>query len=175
MKFNTRLLHGRAVKRYAEGATVPPIAQVTAFSFPTAEEQANVFQHKAAGFAYSRVGNPTVAAFETRLNELEGGNACIACSSGMSAITLALLNMLCAGDEIIAGCGLYGGSIDLFEDLTKFGIKTRFVRHMTVEEIEPLVNERTRVIFGELIGNPGLEIMDVPKVAEYAQIGRAHV
>ena len=160
MKFNTRLLHGRAVKRYAEGATV--------FSFPTAEEQANVFQHKAAGFAYSRVGNPTVAAFETRLNELEGGNACIACSSGMSAITLALLNMLCAGDEIIAGCGLYGGSIDLFEDLTKFGIKTRFVRHMTVEEIEPLVNERTRVIFGELIGNPGLEIMDVPKVAEYA-------
>lgn len=168
MKFNTRLLHGRAVKRYAEGATVPPIAQVTAFSFPTAEEQANVFQHKAAGFAYSRVGNPTVAAFETRLNELEGGNACIACSSGMSAITLALLNMLCAGDEIIAGCGLYGGSIDLFEDLTKFGIKTRFVRHMTVEEIEPLVNEKTRVIFGELIGNPGLEIMDVPKVAEYA-------
>lgn len=168
MKFNTRLLHGRAVKRYAEGATVPPIAQVTAFSFPTAEEQANVFQHKAAGFAYSRVGNPTVAAFETRLNELEGGNACIACSSGMSAITLALLNMLCAGDEIIAGCGLYGGSIDLFEDLTKFGIKTRFVRHMTVEEIEPLVNERTRVIFGELIGNPGLEIMDVPKVVEYA-------
>lgn len=168
MKFNTRLLHGRAVKRYAEGATVPPIAQVTAFSFPTAEEQANVFQHKAAGFAYSRVGNPTVAAFETRLNELEGGNACIACSSGMSAITLALLNMLCAGDEIIAGCGLYGGSIDLFEDLTKFGIKTRFVRHMTVEEIVPLVNERTRVIFGELIGNPGLEIMDVPKVAEYA-------
>ena len=168
MKFNTRLLHGRAVKRYAEGATVPPIAQVTAFSFPTAEEQANVFQHKAAGFAYSRVGNPTVAAFEQRLNELEGGNACIACSSGMSAITLALLNMLCAGDEIIAGCGLYGGSIDLFEDLTKFGIKTRFVRHMTVEEIEPLVNERTRVIFGELIGNPGLEIMDVPKVAEYA-------
>ena len=168
MKFNTRLLHGKAVKRYAEGATVPPIAQVTAFSFPTAEEQANVFQHKAAGFAYSRVGNPTVAAFEQRLNELEGGNACIACSSGMSAITLALLNMLCAGDEIIAGCGLYGGSIDLFEDLTKFGIKTRFVRHMTVEEIEPLVNERTRVIFGELIGNPGLEIMDVPKVAEYA-------
>ncbi|MEE8826751.1 MAG: PLP-dependent transferase [Eubacteriales bacterium] len=168
MKFNTRLLHGRAVKRYAEGATVPPIAQVTAFSFPSAEEQANVFQHKAAGFAYSRVGNPTVAAFETRLNELEGGNACIACSSGMSAITLALLNMLCAGDEIIAGSGLYGGSIDLFEDLTKFGIKTRFVRHMTVEEIEPLVNERTRVIFGELIGNPGLEIMDVPKVADYA-------
>lgn len=168
MKFNTRLLHGRAVKRYAEGATVPPIAQVTAFSFPSAEEQANVFQHKAAGFAYSRVGNPTVAAFETRLNELEGGNACIACSSGMSAITLALLNMLCAGDEIIAGSGLYGGSIDLFEDLTKFGIKTRFVRHMTVEEIEPLVNERTRVIFGELIGNPGLEIMDVPKAADYA-------
>lgn len=168
MEFNTKLLHGKAVKRYDEGATIPPIAQVTAFAYDSAEEQANVFQHKAAGFAYSRVGNPTVAAFEQRMNELEGGNACIACSSGMSAITLSLLNMLCAGDEIIAGSGLYGGSIDLFEDLTKFNITTRYVRKLTVDEIRPLVNEHTRVIYGELIGNPGLSVMDVKAVSEYA-------
>lgn len=168
MEFNTKLLHGRAVKPYDEGATIPPIAQVTAFAYPSAEDQEKVFAHKAAGFAYSRIGNPTVAAFEQRMNELEGGNACIACSSGMSAVTLSLLNILCAGDEIIAGAGLYGGTIDLFEDLTKFGIKTHFVKHVTPEEIEPLVNEHTRVIYGELIGNPGLSVMDVPEVSAYA-------
>ncbi len=168
MEFNTRLLHGKAVKKYADGATLPQISQVSAFQYDSAEEQDKVFHHKAAGFAYSRVANPTVAAFEQRINEVEGGNAAIACSSGMFAITLSLLNMLCAGDEIIAGGGLYGGSIDLFEDLTKFGIVTRYVNHMTAEEIEPLFNERTRVVYGEVLSNPSLEIMDVRAVSELA-------
>lgn len=168
MNFNTKLLHGRAVKKYADGATLPQISQVSAFQYDSASEQEDVFHHKAAGFAYSRVANPTVAAFEQRINEMEGGNAAIACSSGMFAITLSLLNMLCAGDEIIAGMGLYGGSIDLLEDLTKFNITTRYVRHMTPEEIEPLINGRTRVIYGEVISNPSLEIMDVRAVAELA-------
>lgn len=127
-----------------------------------------MFQHKAAGFAYSRVANPTVAAFEQRMNELEGGNAAVACSSGMFAVTLSLLNMLSAGDEIIAGRGLYGGTIDLFEDLTKFGITTRYADHVTVSEIEPLFNENTKVVFGELISNPGLDVMDVRAVADFA-------
>ena len=168
MRFNTQLLHGKAVRSYADGATLPQIAQVSAFQYSSAEEQAKVFAHKAAGFAYSRVANPTVAAFEQRINEIEGGNAAIACSSGMFAITLSLLNMLCTGDEIIAGCGIYGGSIDLFEDLTKFGITTRYVPHMSVEEIEPLITEKTRVIFGEVIGNPALDIMDIRAVADMA-------
>lgn len=168
MEFNTKLLHGRAVKKYADGATLPQISQVSAFQYDSAQEQEDVFHHKAAGFAYSRVANPTVAAFEQRINEIEGGNAAIACSSGMFAITLSLLNMLCAGDEIIAGMGLYGGSIDLFEDLTKFDIRTRYVAHMTPEEIEPLINEKTRVIYGEVISNPSLEIMDIRAVADLA-------
>lgn len=168
MRFNTRLLHGSAVKKYADGATLPQISQVSAFQYDSAEEQDRVFHHKAAGYAYSRVANPTVAAFEQRLNELEGGNAAIACASGMFAITLSLLNMLCAGDEIIAGEGLYGGSIDLFEDLTKFGIRTRFVPRMTPEAIEPLINEHTRVLYGEVISNPALEIMDIPAMAAFA-------
>lgn len=169
MKFNTKLLHGKAVQKYAHGATLPAISQVTAFQYDTAEEQEKVFKHKAAGFAYSRVGNPTVAAFEGRIRELEGGNAAIACSSGMSAITLATLNMLCAGDEIIAGNGLYGGSIDLFEDLTKFGITTHYVPDVTPENIEPLINEHTRLIYGEIISNPSLHVMDVAKVAAFAK------
>lgn len=168
MDFNTRLLHGKAVRKYADGATLPQIAQVSAFQYDTAEEQDKVFHHKAAGFAYSRVANPTVAAFEQRINELEGGNAAVACSSGMFAITLSLLNMLSAGDEIIAGGGLYGGCIDLFEDLTKFGITTRYAAHMTVEELEPLFNDRTRVVYGEIISNPSLEVMDVKAVSELA-------
>lgn len=168
MDFNTRLLHGKAVRKYADGATLPQISQVSAFQYDSAEEQDRVFHHLAAGFAYSRVANPTVAAFEQRINEMEGGNAAIACSSGMFAITLALLNMLCAGDEIIAGRGLYGGTIDLFEDLTKLGIVTRYVDDVTVEQIEPLINDRTRVIFGEIICNPGLTVMDVKSVADFA-------
>lgn len=168
MNFNTKLLHGRSVKKYADGATLPPIAQVAAFQYDSAQEQEAVFQHKAAGFAYSRVANPTVAAFEQRMNELEGGNAAIACSSGMFAVTLSLLNMLEAGDEIIAGRGLYGGTIDLFEDLTKFGITTRYADHVTVSDIEPLFNGHTKVVFGELISNPGLAVMDVRAVADFA-------
>ena len=168
MDFNTKLLHGKTSGDYPYGATVPPISQVSAFRYESAEEQERVFNHKAAGFAYSRVGNPTVAAFEQRINELEGGSSATACSSGMSAITLALLNILCAGDEIIAGSGLYGGSIDLFEDLARFGIRTRYVRHVNVEEVEPLINEHTRLIYGEVIGNPGLDVMDVKAVADLA-------
>lgn len=168
LKFNTQLLHGRGVHPYAEGATVAPIAQVTAFSYEDVGTMEKVFQHRAAGFAYSRVANPTVAAYEQRMADLEGAGAAVACTSGMSAITIALLNILSAGDEIIAGAGLYGGTLDLLEDLTKLGITTRFARHLTREEILPLVNEHTRVIFGELISNPGLEVMDIEAVAEVA-------
>lgn len=168
MKFNTRLLHGKSVKKYADGATISPISQVTAFQYDSAEELEKVFQHQAAGFAYSRAGNPTVAAFEQRMNELEGGSAAIACSSGMSAITMAILNMLSAGDEIIAGSGLYGGTIDLFEDLKNFGIRIVYAPHIRIEEIEPLLTDRTRLIFGEVIGNPGLYVMDIGKVAAFA-------
>lgn len=168
MRFNTKLLHGESVKQYPYHATIPPISQVTAFQFDSAEEQEKVFTHRASGYAYSRVGNPTVAAFEQRINELEGGNAAIACSSGMSAIALAMLNMLVSGDEVIAGSGLYGGTIDLFRDLRNFGIGVKFVRHVTPEEMEPLINERTKLIYAEVIGNPGLDVLDIRAVSELA-------
>ena len=168
MNFNTRLLHGKGVKNYADGATLPPIAQVSAFRYQTAEELDKVFHHKAMGYAYSRVSNPSVAAFEQRINELEKGNAAVACSSGMAAIALALLNILSCGDEIIASSGLYGGSIDLLEDLSKFGIRTKYARHLTPEEAEPLISPKTRLIFGEVLSNPSLEVLDVRKIADFA-------
>ena len=166
MNFNTSLLHGKAVKRYEHGATLPAVIQTNAFRYNSAEELENVFNHKAMGYAYSRVANPTVAAFEQRINELEHGNAAVGCSSGMTAILLSLMNILSSGDEVIASSGLYGGSIDLFEDMVNFGIKVRFVDDMTVDNIEPLFNEHTRAVFGEVISNPSLRIMDIRALSE---------
>ena len=168
MKFNTRLLHGRAVKRYADGSTLPQIAQANAFQYDSAEELDRVFHHRAPGYAYSRVANPTVAAFEQRINEMDGGSGAVACSSGMAAITLTLLNFLRSGDELIVSGGLYGGSIALFESLAKFGIAVKYVRCMTQEEIGALISGRTRAIFGEVLSNPSLEIMNIREVADLA-------
>ena len=105
MKFQTRLLHGKSVQSYEAGATVPAISQCNAYSYESSEQLEKVFQNRAPGFAYTRIGNPTVDAFERRVNELEGGMGAIACSSGMSAVTLSLLNILQSGDEVIAGSG----------------------------------------------------------------------
>ena len=120
MKFQTRLLHGKSVQSYEAGATVPAISQCNAYSYESSEQLEKVFQNRAPGFAYTRIGNPTVDAFERRVNELEGGIGAIACSSGMSAVTLSLLNILQSGDEVIAGSGLFGGTLDLLHDLEAF-------------------------------------------------------
>ena len=165
MGFNTSLLHDAAVNdKY--GATQPPIYQVSAFSHDSAETLEKVFANRAPGFSYSRIGNPTVDAFEKRMAALEGGVGAVACSSGMSAVTMALLNILQAGDEVIAGAGLFGGTIDLFGDLKQFGITAKFVDSVTAESIAPLINERTKAVFTELIGNPKLDVVDIKSVAE---------
>lgn len=168
MDFNTRLLHDNFVPDKTTGATLTPIYQVSAFARESAEDLERVFNNKAPGFAYSRISNPTVAAFEERINALEKGIGAVACSSGMAAVSMSLMNILRLGDEVIASSGLFGGTIDLFGDLAEFGIMTRFVEHTTPGEIEPLINEKTRVIFAELIGNPGLEVVDISTVAELA-------
>lgn len=168
MKFSTKLLHGNAVKRYENGATLPPISQVSAFSFLTAKEHEKVFAHELEGFAYTRIGNPTVDAFEQRVCELEGGKSAVAFASGMAAISSFFFCCLRAGDEVIASSTMYGGSVEFLEDLTQLGIVVHFVKHARVGEIEPLINEHTRVIYGEVIGNPSLDVMDVKAVAQLA-------
>lgn len=99
------------------------------------------------------------------MSGIEKGIGAVACSSGMAAVTMSLLNILQAGDEVIASAGLFGGTIDLFGDLEAFGITTRFVKHVTVDEVEPLINEKTKAVFAELIGNPSLEIVDLEKIS----------
>ena len=150
MEFQTKLLHGKSVDNYANGSTVPPISLANAFAYESSEQLEKVFQNRAPGFAYTRIANPTVDAFERRVNELEGGIGGVACSSGMSAVTLSLLNTL-----------------DLLHDLEAFGIKIYFVPRVEKELIEPLLTERTKAVFGEIIGNPALNVMDVRETADF--------
>ncbi len=168
MKFNTALLHKNYEIDRSTGATVTPIYQTSAFSHESPEKLEKIFNNKAPGFAYSRISNPTVDSFERRIASLENGIGAAACSSGMAAVTMSLLNILKTGDEVIAGSGLFGGTIDLFEDLKAFGIKTNFVKRVCNDEIEPLITEKTKAIFAELIGNPALDIVDIDKVSELA-------
>lgn len=168
MRFNTKILHCKAGFSYAQREILPPISQVNAFKYESMEDLEKVFLHKSMGYAYTRIGNPTLTAFEQKVNELEGGIDAVCCSSGMSAITVSLLAVCNSGDEIIAGSGLYGGTISLFHDLEKLGIHTVFTEDMTAENIKTLISGRTRVIFSELISNPALNVLDVPEVAKTA-------
>ncbi len=167
MNFNTRLLH-EGVNRETNGATLPPIYQSSAFAQESAEDLAGIFANKKMGYCYTRVANPTITAFENRITKLEGGIASVACSSGMAALSNALLNILQAGDEIISSASLYGGTIDLFRDIEAFGIKTNYVRNNDFEQIEAAFNERTKVVFAETIGNPCLDVTDIRRLAEIA-------
>ena len=165
MNFNTTLLHG--VKRDGSnfGATVPPVYQVSAFAYDSAEQLERVFNNKAAGFSYTRVANPTVDAFEKKIAALEGGMGAVACSSGMAAITATMLNILQAGDEIIVSSGLFGGTIELFDDLKAFGITVHFSDSITYDTVKKLVNSKTKAVFTELIGNPKLDVVDIESVS----------
>ena len=168
MGFNTDALHKGFVKDTAFGATITPICQVNAFSYENMETLEKVFNGRAGGFAYTRIGNPTVASFEQRINALEHGNGAVATSSGMAAITQGLLNFLSTGEEIIASTGLYGGTIQLFSVLKQFGIKVHYARDLSPDSLEKIYSPKVKAIFGETISNPSLEILDIKELADYA-------
>lgn len=168
MNFNTGLLHGKSIAKSPKREILPPVSQVTAFQYEKMEELEKVFQHKSMGYAYSRIGNPTVTALEQRINSLEGGMGAVCCSSGMAAITAAILAVCNSGDEIIVSGGLYGGTIHLIHDLEKLGIHTVLAADLTEDVLKELINEKTRLVFGELISNPSLRILDVQKLADAA-------
>lgn len=168
MNFNTALLHQSFDGEKATGSTLVPVYQSSAFAHESAEKLEAVFNNKASGFAYTRISNPTVDSFEKRIAALEKGIGAVACSSGMAAVTMSLLNILEAGDEVIAGSALFGGTIDLFGDLEAFGIKTVFTDEVTAESVERLATEKTKAVFTELIGNPKLNVTDIKAVSEAA-------
>ena len=168
MNFNTALLHEGVDKKEKYGATLTPIYQSSAFYQQTADDLAGIFANKAPGYCYTRVANPTISVFENRINKLEGGVGTIAAASGMAALFNSITNIVRSGDEIISSASLYGGTIDLFTDLEAFGIVTRYVENNNWEEIEAAINDKTRLIFAETIGNPSLDVTDIDKLSELA-------
>lgn len=168
MGFNTKLLHGAKAGDPVTGATLTPIYQSSAFYQPSAEQHEKLFHNRAQGYSYTRIDNPTIEAFEEKMTVLENGKATVACSSGMAAITNALLNIVGAGDEIVTSNSLYGGTIDLFHDLEAFGIRTHFVDGSSPASVEAAINEKTKVLFAETIGNPKLDVTDIPAWAKLA-------
>ena len=168
MGFNTDALHKGVAKDESFGATITPIYQVSAFGYNDMETLEKVFGGKAAGFAYTRIGNPTVASFESRINALEHGFGAVAMSSGMAAISHGLMNFLSAGDEIIASAGLYGGTIQLFSVFKQFNISIKYTNDFSHENLEALYTENTKAIFAETIGNPSLNIIDIRSLADFA-------
>ena len=168
MRFNTALLHSAAPGDKATGATLTPIYQSSAFYQESALQHEKLFANKAPGFSYTRIGNPTIAAFEDRMTVLEGGMASIACASGMAAVSCALLNITQAGDEIVVSTGLYGGTIDLFHDFEAYGITTKFVDINNLELVKSAINEKTKLVFAETIGNPKLDVADIEALAAIA-------
>ncbi len=168
MNFNTVLLHDKSINNYPDREMLPPVSQVSAFAYESMEELEKVFQHKSMGYAYTRIGNPTISALEKRLSALEHGQVAICTGSGMSAITSSVLAVCTSGDEIIASSGLYGGTIGLFHDLEKLGIHTIFIDNLTEESLRQNIGEKTRLVFCEMISNPSLNVANVPAIAKAA-------
>lgn len=150
---------------------VAPIVQSTTYEYKTAAELADLFDLKANGYFYTRLANPTVDAFEQKLCALDGGSCAVATASGMSATLLAILNICGAGDNIVSSRAIYGGTYNLFSvTLPKYGIECRFFDpDAPKEEIEKLVDSRTKVIFAETIANPTIVVVDFDKLADIAK------
>ena len=169
LKDDSILLHGGQTPDPTTGSRAVPIYQTTSYNFKNAEHAGNLFSLKEFGNIYTRLMNPTTDVFEKRIAELEGGVGALAVSSGQSAISLAILNIAQAGDEIIAFDNLYGGTYNLLKHtLARLGITTHFVDSNKPEEISKYVNRKTKLIYAESIGNPKLNITDFEEVAKIA-------
>ncbi len=165
----TILLHDGQEPDPTSGARAVPIYQTTSYVFRDTQHAQNLFSLQESGNIYSRIGNPTVDAFEQRIALLEDGVAAVATSSGMAAITLAIMNLASAGDEVITDSNLYGGTYNLFaHTLPRYGIKVKFVDGTDLQAIRDAITPKTKAIFGETITNPSLHVFDIEAVAEIA-------
>src|ERR1700737_1805286 len=169
MGFASLALHAGQHPDPVTGARAVPIYQTTSYVFQDAEHAAALFNLERAGHIYTRISNPTTAVLEERLAALEGGVGAICTASGMAAMHLAIATLLNAGDHIVASSSLYGGTINLLtHTLPRFGITTTFVKPRALDEFRAAIKPNTRLVIGETIGNPGLEVLDIPNVAGIA-------
>lgn len=168
-QFDTLSLHAGQQPDPQFGARAQPIYYTTSYVFPDTDHAASLFNMERAGHVYSRISNPTNSALEERIAALEGGVGAIATASGQAALHLAIATLMNAGSHIVASRSLYGGSHNLMEyTLPRFGIDTTFVDPRDVDAFSAAIRPETRLIFGETLGNPGLDVLDVPRVAEVA-------
>jgi O-acetylhomoserine (thiol)-lyase len=168
-KFETLALHAGQQPDPATGARAVPIYQTTSYVFADPDQAASLFNLERAGHIYSRISNPTVAVLEERVAALEGGVGAVATASGQAALHLAIVTLMDAGRHIVASKSLYGGSTNLFKlTLPRFGIETSFVDPRDPDAFAAAIRPETRLLFAETIGNPGLEVLNIPAVAEVA-------
>lgn len=171
--FATRAVHAGQQPDPVTGSRAVPIYQTSSYVFRDTEHAANLFALKEAGNIYTRIMNPTQDVFEQRIADLEGGVGALALSSGQSAITLSLLNIAVAGDEIISSTNLYGGTYNLFNvTLRRLGINVKFVNPDDPEEFARAVTPKTKAFYVETIGNPRIDVADLERIAALAhQVG----
>jgi O-acetylhomoserine (thiol)-lyase len=173
-RIETLAVHAGQSPDPSTGARAVPIYQSASFVFPDAETAASLFNLERAGHVYSRISNPTTAVFEERMAALDGAPAAIATASGQAALHLAIATLMGTGSHIVAANALYGGSHNLLSyTLPRFGINTTFVDGRNPEAWRAAIRPNTRLLFGETVGNPGLDVLNVPLIAEIAHA--AHI
>ena len=167
--FDTLSLHAGAQPDPATGARAVPIHLTTSFVFESSDHAASLFNLERPGHVYSRISNPTNAVLEQRVSALEGGVGAIAVASGQAALHLSIATLMGAGSHIVASAALYGGSQNLLHyTLRRFGIETTFVKPGDIDGWRAAVRPNTKLFFGETVGNPGLDVLDIPTVSAIA-------
>ncbi|HOW87939.1 MAG TPA: homocysteine synthase [Candidatus Omnitrophota bacterium] len=169
LKIETLALHGGQEPDPTTGSRAVPIYQTTSYQFKNTEHAANLFGLKEFGNIYTRLMNPTTDVLEKRIALLDGGVGALAVSSGQSAISLALLNIAQAGDEIVSADNLYGGTYNLFHyTFPRLGIKVKFVKSNDLDAIQKAVTPKTKAVYAESIGNPKLDVADLEGISKVA-------
>ncbi len=168
-KFDTLSLHAGHTPDARHGSRAVPIHQTTSYVFQDTEHASALFNLEVGGHIYSRISNPTVAVLEQRVAALEGGIGCVATSSGMAALFLTVLALCSAGDHIVSSSQMYGANVNLFQHtLSRYGITTTFVAPNDPQAFADAIQDNTKMVFGEVIGNPGMDVMDVPAIGKIA-------
>ncbi len=174
--FETLSLHAGQHPDPVTGARAVPLYQTTSYVFHDADHAAALFNLERPGHIYTRISNPTTAVLEERLAALEGGVGAVATASGMAAMHLAIATLASAGDHIVASASLYGGTINLLAyTLPRFGISTSFVKPRDLDGFRAAITPRTKLIIGEVLGNPGLEVLDIPALSDIAHTAKIPV
>ncbi len=167
--FGTLCLHAGQIPDPTTGARAVPIYQTTSYVFDSAEHASSLFNLQTFGNVYSRLSNPTVAVFEERVAALENGRAALALSSGQAAQMTALLTLLEAGDELVSASTLYGGTYSQFEvNFRRMGIDTKFVHPDDPDNFRKAITSKTKALYAETMGNPGINVLDIEAVAKIA-------